>query len=186
MASILQDAEALVVLHDGRWPPPPLPAAARAIRVERHTAPADASRLARAAARGERVGSAYIIYTSGSTGRPKGVMISHRGVCNTCLDINERWGDICEGDVVLSLAALCFDLSVYDIFGVDGGGRHAADAGRAAGGQPGALAEADGGCARNRVEHGGRPSASMLLELRARWRSRRRASASACRCASSC
>merc|ERR550514_2244501 len=118
MASILQDVEALVVLHDGRWPLPPLPAAARAIRVERHTAPADASRLASLLPREASVSDlAYIIYTSGSTGRPKGVMISHRGVCNTCLDINERWG-VGEGDVVLSLAALSFDLSVYDIFGV--------------------------------------------------------------------
>merc|ERR550514_1308543 len=118
MASILQDVEALVVLHDGRWPLPPLPAAARAIRVERHTVPADASRLASLLPREASVlDLAYIIYTSGSTGRPKGVMISHRGVCNTCLDINERWG-VGEGDVVLSLAALSFDLSVYDIFGV--------------------------------------------------------------------
>ena len=88
------------MLHDGRWPLPPLPAAARAIRVERHTAPADASRLASLLPREASVSDlAYIIYTSGSTGRPKGVMISHRGVCNTCLDINERWG-VGEGDVV--------------------------------------------------------------------------------------
>ena len=60
---------------------------------------------------------ACVFYTSGSTGRPKGVMISHRGAGNTCLDINERWG-VGEDDVGLSLAALSFDLSVYDIFGL--------------------------------------------------------------------
>ena len=59
----------------------------------------------------------YIIFTSGSTGTPKGVAISHLGACNTCLDINERFA-IGAGDVVLSLAALSFDLSVYDLFGV--------------------------------------------------------------------
>ena len=60
---------------------------------------------------------AYIIFTSGSTGVPKGVAISHRGCSNTCKDITERFG-VEATDVVLSLAALAFDLSVYDIFGV--------------------------------------------------------------------
>ena len=114
MAVIIQDVEALVVLHDGRAALPSLPAAARAICVERHAA-ADADQPLRCDATVSDL--AYIIYTSGSTGRPKGVMISHRGAGNTCLDINERWG-VGEDDVVLSLAALSFDLSVYDIFGV--------------------------------------------------------------------
>lgn len=60
---------------------------------------------------------AYVIYTSGSTGQPKGVMIDHRGVVNTILDVNERFG-ITERDRVLALSALSFDLSVYDIFGL--------------------------------------------------------------------
>ena len=60
---------------------------------------------------------AYIIFTSGSTGVPKGVAIAHLGACNTCRDINQRFG-VGPSDVVLSLAALSFDLSVYDLFGV--------------------------------------------------------------------
>lgn len=60
---------------------------------------------------------AYIIYTSGSTGVPKGVMIDHRGALNTVVDINQRFG-IMARDRVLSLSALNFDLSVYDIFGL--------------------------------------------------------------------
>lgn len=59
---------------------------------------------------------AYVIYTSGSTGQPKGVMIDHRGAVNTILDINEQFS-INAADKVLALAALNFDLSVYDIFG---------------------------------------------------------------------
>ncbi|GGJ42832.1 non-ribosomal peptide synthetase [Deinococcus roseus] len=59
---------------------------------------------------------AYILFTSGSTGSPKGVMVDHRGALNTILDINERFG-IAEGDVVLGVSALHFDLSVWDIFG---------------------------------------------------------------------
>ncbi|MFI6503350.1 amino acid adenylation domain-containing protein [Nonomuraea typhae] len=59
---------------------------------------------------------AYVIYTSGSTGTPKGVVVSHRAARNTLDDITARFwirGD----DRVLGLAALGFDLSVYDIFG---------------------------------------------------------------------
>ena len=59
---------------------------------------------------------AYVIYTSGSTGTPKGVMISHRSALNTITDVNGRFG-ITDQDRVLGLAALGFDLSVYDLFG---------------------------------------------------------------------
>ncbi|MFI1190981.1 amino acid adenylation domain-containing protein [Streptomyces californicus] len=59
---------------------------------------------------------AYVMYTSGSTGEPKGVMISHRAAANTVHDVNRRF-DVGESDRVLGLAALGFDLSVYDLFG---------------------------------------------------------------------
>ena len=62
-------------------------------------------------------GLAYVIYTSGSTGRPKGVMITHRAAVNTVIDINSRF-QIGLGDRVLALSSLCFDLSVYDLFGL--------------------------------------------------------------------
>lgn len=60
---------------------------------------------------------AYVIYTSGSTGQPKGVVIDHRGAVNTLHDINERF-QVTSEDRALSLSALNFDLSVYDIFGL--------------------------------------------------------------------
>ncbi|MBX6381795.1 MAG: amino acid adenylation domain-containing protein [Microbispora sp.] len=59
---------------------------------------------------------AYVMHTSGSTGVPKGVMISHRAAVNTVHDINKRFG-VGDSDRVLGLAALSFDLSVYDLFG---------------------------------------------------------------------
>ncbi|WPV66536.1 condensation domain-containing protein [Chitinophaga sp. LS1] len=59
---------------------------------------------------------AYIIYTSGSTGNPKGVAINHDAVCNTVLDINDRF-HVNDSDSVLGISSLTFDLSVYDIFG---------------------------------------------------------------------
>jgi len=64
---------------------------------------------------------AYVIYTSGSPGTPKGVMISHRAALNTVADVNRRLG-AGPGDRVLALAALGFDLSVYDLFGPPGAG----------------------------------------------------------------
>jgi amino acid adenylation domain-containing protein len=59
----------------------------------------------------------YIIYTSGSTGRPKGVMLQHRGVMNTIHDINRRFG-FRSSDRILNLSSICFDMSVYDFFGL--------------------------------------------------------------------
>lgn len=61
--------------------------------------------------------SAYIIFTSGTTGKPKGVEISHRSAWNTISEVNK----ICcvdEHSKILSVSALEFDLSVYDIFGI--------------------------------------------------------------------
>ena len=66
---------------------------------------------------------AYLIYTSGTTGQPKGVVMTHDAATNTVLDINARIG-LCEGDVVLGLSGLGFDLSVYDIFGTLAAGAH--------------------------------------------------------------
>ncbi|MFE5633887.1 amino acid adenylation domain-containing protein [Streptomyces sp. NPDC056543] len=59
---------------------------------------------------------AYVMHTSGSTGLPKGVMITHLAAANTVHDINRRFG-VDDSDRVLGLAALSFDLSVYDLFG---------------------------------------------------------------------
>lgn len=76
---------------------------------------------------------AYVIFTSGSTGLPKGVDIRHRGAMNTIDALND-WFGIGAGDRVLGLAALEFDLSVYDIFGLlsAGGSIVAMDAGHRA------------------------------------------------------
>nr|WP_314464357.1 non-ribosomal peptide synthetase [uncultured Clostridium sp.] len=59
---------------------------------------------------------AYVIFTSGSTGKPKGVQITHQAAVNTILDINNRF-QVTEKDRMLGISSLCFDLSVYDIFG---------------------------------------------------------------------
>ncbi|MBU2699290.1 amino acid adenylation domain-containing protein [Sporomusaceae bacterium BoRhaA] len=59
---------------------------------------------------------AYAIYTSGSTGRPKGVVITHKAATNTIIDINQKFS-VNDDDRIIGLSSMCFDLSVYDIFG---------------------------------------------------------------------
>ncbi len=60
---------------------------------------------------------AYVIMTSGSSGAPKGVAVAHRPVVNTIEWVNGRYrigGD----DRMLFVTSPCFDLSVYDMFGM--------------------------------------------------------------------
>lgn len=59
---------------------------------------------------------AYIIFTSGSTGVPKGVSISHLAA-DSALDMFQEHVRINEADRICNQVALCFDLSVFDIFG---------------------------------------------------------------------
>jgi amino acid adenylation domain-containing protein len=58
---------------------------------------------------------AYVLYTSGSTGKPKGVMITHRGVCNRLLWVQESFHLTPEDCMVLK-APLTFDVSVSELF----------------------------------------------------------------------
>jgi len=60
---------------------------------------------------------AYIIYTSGSTGVPKGVMVRHKPAINLIEWVNNTF-QVNSEDRLLFVTSLCFDLSVYDIFGI--------------------------------------------------------------------
>ncbi|MDB5010564.1 MAG: amino acid adenylation protein, partial [Mucilaginibacter sp.] len=60
---------------------------------------------------------AYIIYTSGSTGQPKGVMIEHHSAVNLVSWVNKKF-EVDSNDRLLFITSMCFDLSVYDIFGM--------------------------------------------------------------------
>lgn len=64
---------------------------------------------------------AYIIFTSGSTGTPKGVAIRHRAAVNLINWVNNRY-QVGPEDRLLFVTSICFDLSVYDIFGILGAG----------------------------------------------------------------
>ena len=60
---------------------------------------------------------AYTIYTSGSTGKPKGVMIEHHSAVNLIQWVNNQFS-VDQNDRLLFITSMCFDLSVYDIFGM--------------------------------------------------------------------
>ncbi|HTL89840.1 MAG TPA: amino acid adenylation domain-containing protein, partial [Leptolyngbya sp.] len=61
--------------------------------------------------------TAYVIFTSGSTGTPKGVVVKHKPVINLIEWVNRTF-NVNSDDRVLFITSLCFDLSVYDIFGL--------------------------------------------------------------------
>ncbi|MGY0003966.1 amino acid adenylation domain-containing protein [Micromonospora sp. I033] len=59
---------------------------------------------------------AYVIYTSGSTGRPKGVAIEHRSASVLMHWVRQTFDDAELGGL-LAATSVCFDLSVFEIFG---------------------------------------------------------------------
>jgi len=58
---------------------------------------------------------AYVIFTSGTTGKPKGAMITHRGVRNRLLWMQETYR-LTTSDRVLQKTPFSFDVSVWEIF----------------------------------------------------------------------
>jgi len=58
---------------------------------------------------------AYVIYTSGSTGKPKGVAVPHHSVVNF-LNSMQRQPGISEGDKLLAVTTISFDISVLELF----------------------------------------------------------------------
>ncbi|HEV7516887.1 MAG TPA: condensation domain-containing protein, partial [Thermoanaerobaculia bacterium] len=58
---------------------------------------------------------AYVIFTSGSTGRPKGAMLSHAGIVNRLLWMQDAYG-LMPADRVLQKTPVSFDVSVWELF----------------------------------------------------------------------
>ncbi len=59
---------------------------------------------------------AYIIYTSGSTGRPKGVAIEHHSTVARLDWVRQAYSPE-ELSGVLASTSICFDLSIFELFG---------------------------------------------------------------------
>jgi amino acid adenylation domain-containing protein len=58
---------------------------------------------------------AYIIYTSGSTGKPRGVLLTHAGLVNHHLAVQELF-DLTSSDRVLQFSSISFDIALEEIF----------------------------------------------------------------------
>ncbi|HJP90455.1 MAG TPA: amino acid adenylation domain-containing protein, partial [Pyrinomonadaceae bacterium] len=58
---------------------------------------------------------AYVIYTSGSTGKPKGSMITHEGICNRLLWMQQAY-QLTGADRVLQKTPYTFDVSLWEFF----------------------------------------------------------------------
>jgi amino acid adenylation domain-containing protein/FkbM family methyltransferase len=58
---------------------------------------------------------AYVIYTSGSTGKPKGSMITHEGICNRLLWMQDAY-QLTAADRVLQKTPYTFDVSLWEFF----------------------------------------------------------------------
>ncbi|WP_344785596.1 amino acid adenylation domain-containing protein [Gordonia caeni] len=116
LAADLPEARRRVIVRDGRI---------SVVLADREGAPGTVLTLDAALAHapaaapilGDAEDVAYVLFTSGSTGTPKGVEVPHRAAMNTIDDINNRFG-VGPDDRSLTVAALEFDISVYDVFGL--------------------------------------------------------------------
>nr|MDQ5836259.1 amino acid adenylation domain-containing protein [Acidobacteriota bacterium] len=111
---IMEDASMPVILTDSS-------AAADLPRTSAHILDLDSDRASQAgsgftrrAARPDNL--SYVIYTSGSTGRPHGVAINHRSAVEFLYWAYSYFTDE-QMACVLASTSICFDLSVFEIFG---------------------------------------------------------------------
>jgi amino acid adenylation domain-containing protein len=112
---ILQNSALTLVIADSEYPLSALLPAAQLIKLrETDLSPYQKTNPA---VKIDSTQLAYTIYTSGSTGRPKGVMIEHHSAVNLILWVNTEF-NIGARDCLLFITSMCFDLSVYDIFGL--------------------------------------------------------------------
>ncbi|WP_326805428.1 amino acid adenylation domain-containing protein [Streptomyces sp. NBC_01788] len=122
VAAMLELARAVTVLTTSDTPAVPLTDGVTT--VETDTDPAINGPTAREddpVTRSTRDDTAYVIFTSGSTGTPKGVQVAHRSVRNL-LNFCHRTFELRPSDLGLAVTSLSFDLSVFDMLGLLGGG----------------------------------------------------------------
>ncbi|CCH30005.1 non-ribosomal peptide synthetase [Actinosynnema sp. NPDC047251] len=105
IAGVLADAEPVLVLADRDFPGFPV------VRLDSPLPEVDPRPLPAVSPDD----AAYVIFTSGSTGRPKGVVVSHRGIVNRLLWMQDRYR-LAPDERVLQKTPATFDVSVWEFF----------------------------------------------------------------------
>jgi len=79
---------------------------------------------------GDATSAACVLYTSGSTGTPKGTLTTHRSIVR--LVKNSNFCELSEKETLLQASSICFDASLFEIFGalLNGGVLALPEAGR--------------------------------------------------------
>ncbi|MFE9673016.1 amino acid adenylation domain-containing protein [Streptomyces sp. NPDC006259] len=122
VTAMLELARATTVLTTSDTSAVPLPAGVTVLETDSDPAiTGPAAREDDPETRGTRDDTAYVIFTSGSTGTPKGVQVAHRSVRNL-LNFCHRTFELRPSDIGLAVTSLSFDLSVFDMLGLLGGG----------------------------------------------------------------
>lgn len=83
----------------------------------RHTTPNEAAGGRRPLRGPTPADIAYVMFTSGSTGRPKAIAVTHRNTDSLFRWMEGTYGDPAVLEGVLASTSICFDLSVFEIFG---------------------------------------------------------------------
>ncbi len=110
LKAVLDDAGASVLLVDAETEPAMGWSGATRLRVDERLAPTDTPFETTV----PRENLAYVIYTSGSTGAPKGVAITHGALANF-LDGMARLFPLENGDRLLAVTTLSFDIAVLEL-----------------------------------------------------------------------
>ncbi|MET0647638.1 MAG: amino acid adenylation domain-containing protein [Pyrinomonadaceae bacterium] len=114
-----EDAAVNILLTHSRAAADLPQSSARVVEMDAAPAAPPAARATRRAARPDNL--AYVIYTSGSTGRPQGVGIEHRNAAEFLHWVRSYFTDE-QMACVLASSSVCFDLSIFEIFGTLGRG----------------------------------------------------------------
>src|SRR5262249_14428272 len=111
---LARDSSAPVILtRSDLLPLVPGQATARIVCLDLEARSIAAEDPSRAERGGDPDGLAYVIYTSGSTGKPKGVMVTHRGLVNRLLWMQETYR-LTPDERVLQKTPFGFDVSVWE------------------------------------------------------------------------
>jgi amino acid adenylation domain-containing protein len=115
IAFMLEDSGAAVLLTEQQFLPKLSTTAAAVVCVDRDRSRIECQSSAVPSSSVAPNNLMYVIYTSGSTGKPKGVQIAHRSVVNFLASMRSEPG-ICEGDRLLAVTTMSFDIAGLEIY----------------------------------------------------------------------